>query len=257
VDQQVSDVALWVGVISGIIGIALSVVAIVFSILVNNRSAEVSDKTIQSLQKIESTVERLSSDTGSLIKVAWEKMLGGVAGFSGAGDQSTPTQAAKGVLTEIRSGIPSLAENGDQSQPLTRADVDRLLRRVEARLRNAYQDQTSASGDNPITLTHMLNGLSPNGLALVAYLAGRGHLTSDQIEKIRAADPSVGEALQELTNSGVIMPLDGHGDDANKTVYWFAPWVARMIRPAVTMVRPPDTDVRRRVREALEKAGYV
>jgi len=67
-DQTTQTIALWVGLLSGIVGIVLSVVAIVFTVLVDRRSSQVTGQTIQSLQKIESAVERLSSDTRELIK---------------------------------------------------------------------------------------------------------------------------------------------------------------------------------------------
>src|SRR5579864_4569961 len=76
--NQAESVAFWVGFIGSMVGIVLSIVAIVFSILVDRRSSRISDHTIQSLQKIESAVERLSSDTRELIKAGWDKMLGNV-----------------------------------------------------------------------------------------------------------------------------------------------------------------------------------
>lgn len=75
---DVEKVALWIGLLSGAISIALSLVAIVFAILVDKRAKDVSDQTIKSLQKIESAVERQSDDTRELIKAGWDKMLGTV-----------------------------------------------------------------------------------------------------------------------------------------------------------------------------------
>ena len=72
---DVDKIALWAGLISSIVSIVLSIVAIVVAILVNSRSEKVSDQTIKSLQKIESSIERLSGDTSGLIKGAWDTML--------------------------------------------------------------------------------------------------------------------------------------------------------------------------------------
>jgi hypothetical protein len=55
----VEAVALWVGLISSIVGVVLSVVAIAFAVLVNNRASDINDKMIQSLQKVELTVNVL------------------------------------------------------------------------------------------------------------------------------------------------------------------------------------------------------
>src|ERR1700685_4034520 len=67
------------GVFSSVVSIVLSVVAIVFARDVDRRSMEVNNETIRSLETIQATVQRLSDDTGGLIKMAWERMLGSVA----------------------------------------------------------------------------------------------------------------------------------------------------------------------------------
>lgn len=53
---DVDKVALWAGLISNIVGIVLSVVAIVFAVLGSLRLEKVTDATIRSLRKIESDV---------------------------------------------------------------------------------------------------------------------------------------------------------------------------------------------------------
>jgi type II secretory pathway pseudopilin PulG len=73
---QVETVGLWVGLVSAIVSIVLSIVAIAFARDVDRRSLEISHQTIRSLEAIQSAVQRLSEDTGGLIKVAWERMLG-------------------------------------------------------------------------------------------------------------------------------------------------------------------------------------
>lgn len=74
--SDVEKIALWVGLISSIVSIVLSIVAIVFAGIVDRSARNVSAQTIKSLQKIESYVERLSSDTTGLIKAGWDRMLG-------------------------------------------------------------------------------------------------------------------------------------------------------------------------------------
>ena len=74
--NQVETVALWIGVVTGVASIVLSIIAILFARDVDRWSGEVSKQTIRSLESIETTVQRLSEDTGGLIKVAWDRMLG-------------------------------------------------------------------------------------------------------------------------------------------------------------------------------------
>src|SRR3954464_15733564 len=99
---EVERVALWVGLIASVAGIVLSIVAIWFAREVDTRSAAITKQTIQSLQKIESTVERQSKDTQELIKAAWDAMLGGM-GQPQTPAPSSPAQA--GATQRLASGL--------------------------------------------------------------------------------------------------------------------------------------------------------
>jgi hypothetical protein len=85
---DVQNVGSWIGLVSAIVSIVLSVVAIMFARDVDRRSLEINTQTIRSLEAIQAAVQRLSDDTGGLIKVAWERMLGSV---SSNGPQPEPT----------------------------------------------------------------------------------------------------------------------------------------------------------------------
>jgi len=83
---QLETVGLWAGLLSAVVSVVLSLVAIFFARDVDRRSIEISNQTIRSLQTIQSTVQRLSEDTGGLIKVAWERMLGTMGAQSAQAD---------------------------------------------------------------------------------------------------------------------------------------------------------------------------
>ncbi len=57
---------------------------------------EISSQTIRALESIQATVQPLSDDTGGLIKVAWERILGSMA---------TPAPRADGDLQGLVSGL--------------------------------------------------------------------------------------------------------------------------------------------------------
>src|SRR5262245_13410053 len=105
--STVETVALWVGLISSIVSIVLSIVAIVFSLLVERQSSRVAAQTIQSLQKIESAVERLSSDTRELVKAGWDKMLGYVAPplLNAPIPDAAAKSVASGITAELRADL--------------------------------------------------------------------------------------------------------------------------------------------------------
>src|SRR5215472_12657649 len=100
--SQVDSVALWAGLLSSIVGITLSLVAIVFTWAVNQRSSQVNDAMIKSLQKIESTMEHQAEETTNLIRVAWEKLLGNVGESNVIESPVTDEATAEGAIEEIR-----------------------------------------------------------------------------------------------------------------------------------------------------------
>ena|SRR5436190_17397695 len=117
--NNVEQVALWVGLISGIVSIVMSVVAIAFAVMVDRSSRAVTAQTIKSLQKIESDVERLSSDTRELIKAGWDRMLGSVS-LAYPPESTAPSQLASGIAAELKSELAPL------SNPLTKQNKLRL-----------------------------------------------------------------------------------------------------------------------------------
>jgi hypothetical protein len=119
-------VSLWVGLLSAVISIVLSIVAILFARDVDHRSIEISDQTIRSLESIRATVQRLSDDTGGLIKGAWERMLGTM------GPQTPPPDGdiqrlLAGLLSEFRQDVDDLAP-GSGVEKLARDMSDRVRR---------------------------------------------------------------------------------------------------------------------------------
>ena len=156
--------------ISSIAGIVLSIVAIVFSILVDRRSSKVSDQTIQSLQKIESTVEHLSSDTRELIKAGWDKMLGSVDRAPSNAAEVSAKQIAEGIVAELRSELAGLkAEKAAVLQrPLT---IERALSSVETSLEAQLKNQRRTTGRPSEALNRMVAAvteLSPTAREIAA-----------------------------------------------------------------------------------------
>ena len=93
-------------------------------------------RPIRALESIQATVQRLSDDTGGLIKVAWERMLGSMA---------TPAPRADGDLQGLLSGLL-----GEFRQDVTElppgACADTLARDVDERLRRATSQGLGEGG---------------------------------------------------------------------------------------------------------------
>ncbi len=258
---DVEKIALWAGLISSIVSIVLSVVATTFAILVNNRSEKVSDATIKSLQKIESTVERLSDDTSSLIKAAWDTMLGSFSGNSLPKDAGVSSKAAReiasGLATEVRSdiGLPDQesGKTGEMNVTELSKKVDRALEKMQesitGQLKGLARQNRPAAVFNKV---NELERLSPSAQSLAASI--KAHLTREQYDALDKGP--LGEALRELRKAGVLIPVTGFEDGKDVPVYYFPPNQARNLRSALLLLGRPPADVKQIVNSELARVKY-
>ncbi len=256
--STVEQVALWAGLISSIIGIVLSIVAIVFAVLVDRSARNVTAQTIKSLQKIESEVDRSSSDTRELIKAAWEKMLtGGMQPLANLQGDAPAKEIAAGVAAELREELKTLREGPEASnQRTSEIRLNQILERLEEVL--TAQIRTELAPDQPGTLVEQarrnLEGLSPEAKALVVELADF-HLTRSEYKKIQ--EGPLATAVEELRLAGVLVPLKGL-DKAGRdiSVYWFPSRLANALNAAIFLITAPTDAIRQRVKAELERIGY-
>ena len=254
-DQTGQTVALWVGLSGTIVGIVLSIVAIVFSILVDRRSSKVSDQTIQSLQKIESAVERLSSDTRDFIKAGWDKMLGSVDRPSPSGGDFSAKEVASGIAAELRAELAAIRP---EAQTAAKTDeIERVLSSVEASLTAQLRNQPARSRPSEAldTTVAAARTLSQGAQELLRQIS-RVHLERDEYRKLTQG--RFGDALHELRASGLLIPLQHRNEDGKPIpCYWFSPDMASVIRNAVRFLDKSEPSLRDEVRQELVRVGYL
>jgi hypothetical protein len=255
--NQTESVAFWIGLIASITGIVLSLVAIVFSVLVDRRSSTISDKTIQSLQKIESAVERSSSDTRELIKAAWDKMLGQVdrEPTQTTGDSSAK-QIAAGIAAELRSELSNLAGKNDPAQKQPSVEhLERYLKDLEASL--SAQLQASRPSDNSqlnfAIVLDQVRHLSERSVALLRAIRSR-HLSQSQYRRL--AEGPLGESMLQLRRHALIVPVVHKTDHGPEPCYWMPGEIAKVVREAVLLMPKPSASVEAEISEELAKVGY-
>lgn len=254
---DVEQVALWVGLLSGVVSIVMSIVAIVFAILVDRRSRDVSDQTIRSLQKIESTVERLSNDTRELIKAGWDRLLGNVVAPSVAlGPDFSAKEIAAGIAAELRAELaPAQAEAGSTAAKDSgpRRTVEEIIESLEESL-SLQLSHTSSDRASSIfeRLTQTFPRLSDEARALVFAIVPH-HLTRAQYRRLRQG--ALGEAILELRRAGMLVPVRTEGPDP-EPAYYFPPGMTRMISAFVDLVPATPPAIERAVRRELERVGY-
>lgn len=248
---EVETVNLWVALISAIVSIVLSIVAILFARDVDRRSLEINNQTIRSLEAIQAAVQRLSDDTGGLIKVAWERLLGSVGPISPPADREVQTLLS-GLLSELREDAGELPPG---------ANVDRLIRHMDERVRRA----TSRHGDRGTmpkswtfnVVVDAIESISPLAVEMLRELQGGHLLTRSQYQQLRN-DPELAVALDELRDRDLLMPFQRRGAKGEETVYGIAPWFHSVIGPALVFTdhetpSPPEAE---RILAALRDVGY-
>ncbi len=253
---EVENVALWSGLIGSIVSIVLSIVAIWFAVYVNRRSNEVSDRTIQSLQKIESTIERMSDETSGLIKAAWEKLLGNVGASEPSGTGKSDAKAvASGLASEVKAALAD--SEGAGNAPVGQEYADRIENAVvglERTLEALLRAQPAAAGRRAISLDRLVGvtrRLSPRALAVVHSIR-KAHLTRAEYQALVHDEDAKGTML-ELRKRGLVIPLDG-GEDA--PVYWFPPGFARVMPTALKLAPAVTPDAREWAIKKLGDVGY-
>ncbi len=258
---DVEKIALWVGLIASIVSIVLSVVAIVFARIVDKSARDVSAQTIKSLQKIESFVERLSSDTTGLIKAGWDRMLGNVGTPPVDNSTEAAREIAKGLLAEMRAelGLPE-SEQRDDATP---SNGGEKLTEVFENLQNSLEAQlrTQRSSDRPSKaldyILDVLTGLSPEAKALASVIAeNKYHLTFDQIQRLIGKSP-LGDAVSELRDKGLLVPLEGLSPTGKPIpVYYFPAGPSDVVRSALLLLPEIEPDLQAFVTSELEAVGY-
>jgi hypothetical protein len=256
---QVETVALWAGLIASIAGIVLSIVAMVFAIWVNNRATEVNNQMIRSLQKIETSVDRVSTDTRELITAGWNKMLGGMDRDRDdeALDSDTSEEISSGIASEVRSELMEGAQGEGSGPKIERLEqaLQELQETVAAQLRNRSISQRRSESLLD-SLAETVGDLPVEAKALLFILIRGMHLDRKQYRT--AQQNSVLKIpVRALRRSGLLVPLEGFGDgDEREPVYHLAPKLVRRLKIAAQLAGEVPRDVLESVSAALKAIGY-
>lgn len=249
--SDVEKMALWVGLISSIVSIALSVVAMVFAVLVNYRSEKVSDQTIKSLQKIESDVARLSSDTSGLIKAGWDKLLGTFGPESGTATrerEAAANEIASGLTSELRTELED--SSGDKRAELPPEALEKLetaLQRIQETLSAQIADRPDSRGQ-VFSNAARLQRVSEEARELARQISSY-HLTRKQYSQLRNGPLS--DATKELRRVGILVPLSS--PEERVPVYWFP---TGDFRSALMLLPASSSEVATSVSSELARIGY-
>lgn len=257
------DVALWIGLLGGLISIVLAIVAMVFTFAVDRRSTSVNEQVIQSLQKIESTVEGVAGDTRDLIKVAFDRMLPRGEGAVDDGDAVLRAQddeavraIAAGVAAELRADLGPSGPDQPDRLAVERLDsaVDRIERTLQAQLSTSTSGRTTA--ERLDALMRRVADLSPPAREVMRVMIEVGrHLTRQQFMELRQTP--TGEAVQELRRASVIGPLRSRAEGTDEPVYYFAPSTSEYVPAVVALQSAATQAVSKTVRDDLRRVGYL
>jgi hypothetical protein len=251
---QVETVGLWVGLISSVVSIVLSTIAILFARDVDRRSIEITNQTIRSLETIQSTVQRLSDDTGGLIKVAWERMLGTMGPPAAPSTDSDLQGLLAGLLGEFRQDVNEAAPG---------AAVDKLTKDMGERLRRAANRKSGTERDGAPkswafnAAVDAIESLSPLAIELLRVLEGGRHFSRTEYQQLRR-DAELAFALDELRDHDLLIPIQRRGSRGDETLYGLAPWFHDVVGPALVFTghETPSNPEAQRVAQALQELGH-
>jgi len=161
-------------------------------------------------------------------------------------------QVATGITTELRSELEKDATGQRLSSPEIAARIEQALGQLEKTIENQLQVRRPREvSDDVLGWYDTLSRLSDFARELAVQIS-RHHLAKNEYERIRQMP--LGPALDELREKGILVPLSG---PEKELVYWFPPGEShRAIRPALRMLQRSSSDVRERVSEVLDAAGY-
>ncbi len=258
---QVEQVALWIGLLSGVVSITLSVVAITFTYVVNKRSEKVSDETIRALQSIESQVDRSADDTKELIKAAWDKLLGTFdTQPATTGKDVNAKDVAAGVVSELRSGIGELIQSSPGTQNPKElservAALEELLKDTQATLEAVLRGKHTALRPSSNSLDRMiktLHRLSPRARGLAKAIRNR-HLTKEQYQKLM--ETPLGLDLRALRRAGIIVPVTGTERGQGEVPAYYFP--GGIIVTALKFLADWNEPISDELSKTLESVGYT
>ncbi|NKR52915.1 hypothetical protein GS481_01835 [Rhodococcus hoagii] len=251
--MDVDNVALWAGLLSGVVGVALAVVSIVFTRSVEQRSSDLNHEMSNALQRIESAVARSTADTSELIKVAWERLLPkdgspNSATTSNALDPELAKAISSGVAAELRADLEGNGTSDQQMETLSRA-LTRLERSVREQIASAGRD----SSDDPVDgLRRAISSLPPKAAALLSVMSENRHLTREEYRQLPAR--GLGPAMRSLRHRSLVGPLESADGEP---VYWILPGIDQRALRAFLQMYAPASAVVDEVRAVLAAIGYL
>jgi hypothetical protein len=254
--STVEQVALWAGLISSIVSVVLSIVAIAFAVMVDRSARAVTAQTIKSLQKIESDVERLSSDTRELIKAGWDRMLGSVQPPQSL-DSGVKGQMAAGIAAELKSELAPLLQQTDKTkQELLERRLQEVIEQLQSSLTKAPRIASRTRRSSAVdAVRSALATLSPEAVGMVALMTGKRHLESREYRELR--EGPLAAAVRELRRSGLLAPqVAGGMSESDPPVYFFPGALGKIIPAALPLLPPLPRETMDKVMGEMKRVGY-
>ena len=177
--SSLEHVALWLGLIVGVISVTLAIVSIVFTFHVDRRSNEISTRTLQSLEEIKNTGKETAAQVTNLVRSVVDRLFGIVEKPPVIQEATSIQQVSSGLAAEVQANIEK--ELGVDRIPELERVVDDLKISVERLLRDfSFGEDEDAAFEH---VTAQLKACSPEAQELVRQLHQR-HLTAEEMSML-------------------------------------------------------------------------
>ena len=216
--EDFETVAVWTGLFASIIAIVLALVAIWFSWRVDSRAHNLDKASLQRLERIEVSVDRVVSDVKQLISTAWDRMVLRNRGAEPEAAVEEEVQASTEVVErKVREVEQAFAAKDRERMEGELAALRKAVKMLETNVAEAVDDAASRRVESLRDIQYTppeiyLETVRPDELALLKIMVESGqHLTHEQAEAIPVKP-------RALMREGLLKPV--LTPENEERVYW-------------------------------------
>ena len=203
---QVETVALWAGLITGIVGIVLAVVSMIFANLVNERADDLSVVSRDALTEIRTMVSDIRNDQRELVKVAWDSAI--VGDRSGGAPDRRIDNLLDGFEDRLKRAGAITPESVAREIERIRPQVQEVVsspREVVVKTPLPTKSSNSASVSGTVTMTGQL---SDGEIALLLALSDGLTITADRATRALTQAHEDTSRVADLVRFGLLLRFE-------------------------------------------------
>lgn len=265
-----NSIAFWVSFLSSIVSLVLSIIAIWFTIKVNERSEKVNDAMLSDLRDIKNATLEQTSQIKDLIRDAWKKVYAPeeVIAVSHV-ENEVVRERTDESLDELRELMNQLiqqnaskSENGNTPQPATSLEIAQLgaqFERLERSIDKIQRTSRSASrmSSDVEYLYRDIDRLPLRAQTVLRVLPkqfGGRPIMEDKLPALLQS--SLGNSIQALLKSRILIEIEIDDTSGAKRVIIVNPSIERRAFTALDLLDPPPRSELNQVTSLVRQIAF-